>query len=61
MSECEIAAVVEGARLEVGPAAAETMRSAGSHDDRLDAGHVTHAARLAVAAWVLAVDVPTRP
>ena len=35
---------------------AETMRSAGSHDERLDAGHVTQAARLAVAAWVQAVD-----
>jgi hypothetical protein len=32
------------------------MRSTGSHDDRLDAPHVTHAARLAVAAWLRAVD-----
>lgn len=56
MSERDTAGVVEGARLEVSPAVAETMRSAGSHDNRLDAGHVTHAARLAVAAWVLAVD-----
>lgn len=56
MSECETAGVVEGARLEIYPAVAETMRSAGSHDDRLDARHLTHAARLAVAAWVLAVD-----
>jgi hypothetical protein len=49
MSECEIAGVVEGARLEISPAVAETMRSAGSHDDRLDAGHVTRGAWLAVA------------
>jgi hypothetical protein len=56
MSEHENAGLVEGARLEVSPAVAETMRSAGSHDDRLDAPHVTHAARLAVAAWLRAVD-----
>ena len=56
MSECEIAGVVEGARLGISPAVAETMRSAGSQDGRLDAGHVTRAARRAVAAWVLAVD-----
>ena len=56
MSESEIAALVGAASLDVSPAVAETMRSAGSRDDRLDAGHVAHAARLAVAAWVLAVD-----
>jgi hypothetical protein len=56
MSEREKAGLVEGARLEVSPAVAETMQSAGSHDHRLDAPHVTHAARLAVAAWLRAVD-----
>jgi hypothetical protein len=56
MSERETAAAAEGASLEVSPAVAETMRSAGSRDDRLDAGHVTQAARLAVATWVQAVD-----
>jgi hypothetical protein len=56
MSECEIAGVVEGARLEIYPAVTEAMRSAGSHDDRLDARHVTQAARLAVAGWVSAVE-----
>jgi hypothetical protein len=56
MSECEIAGVVEGARLEIYPAVTEAMRSAGSHDDWLDARHVTQAARLAVAAWVSAVE-----
>jgi hypothetical protein len=56
MSERESAGVVEEASLEVSPAVADTMRSAGSHDERLDAGHVTHAARLAVAAWLQAVD-----
>src|SRR5580704_2228271 len=56
MSKGEKAAVAGGASLEVTQAVAETMRSAGSHDQRLDAGHVTQAARLAVAAWVQAVD-----
>ena len=56
MSEREKATLVDGASLEVYPVAAETMRSAGSRDDRLDAGHVTRAARLAVDAWVRAVD-----
>ena len=54
--EREKATLVDGASLEVYPVAAETMRSAGSRDDRLDAGHVTRAARLAVDAWVRAVD-----
>jgi hypothetical protein len=56
MSESENGGVAEGASLDVSTAVAETMRTAGSRDDRLDAGHVTQAARLAVAAWVLAVD-----
>ncbi len=56
MSEGEKATLVDGASLEVYPVVAETMRSAGSRDDRLDAGHVTRAARLAVDAWVRAVD-----
>ena len=56
MSEREKATLVDGASLEVYPVVAETMRSAGSHDNRLDAGHVTRAARLAVDAWVRAVD-----
>ena len=48
MGECETAGVVEGAGLEISPVVAQTMRSAGSHDGRLDAGPVTHAARVAV-------------
>jgi hypothetical protein len=56
MSEREKATLVDGASLEVYPVVAETIRSAGSRDDRLDAGHVTRAARLAVDAWVRAVD-----
>jgi hypothetical protein len=56
MSEREIAGLAEGASLEVSPAVAETMRNAGSHDARLDAAHVTRAARVAVAAWLRAVD-----
>lgn len=56
MGESENGGVVERASLDVSAAVAETMRTAGSRDDRLDAGHVTQAARLAVAAWVLAVD-----
>jgi hypothetical protein len=61
MSDRENAALVEGASLEVSPAVADTMRSAGRHDDRLDAGHVTQAARLAVAAWSWPWTVTTRP
>jgi hypothetical protein len=56
MSEREIAGLAEGASLEVSPAVAETIRNAESHDARLDAAHVTRAARLAVAAWLRAVD-----
>jgi hypothetical protein len=56
MSEREMATLVDGASLEVYPVVAETMRSAGRRDDRLDARHVTRAARLAVDAWVRAVD-----
>jgi hypothetical protein len=56
MSESENAGVAKEASLDVSAAVAETMRAAGSRDERLDAGHVTQAARLAVAAWVLAVD-----
>ena len=56
MGERETAGLVERAKLEVSPAVSETMRNAGSHDDRLDAAHVTHAARLAVASWLRAVD-----
>jgi len=56
MSERENPTLVDGASLEVYPVVAETMRSAGSRDDRLDVGHVTRAARLAVDAWVRAVD-----
>jgi hypothetical protein len=56
MSEREKATLVDGASLEVYPVVAETLRSAGRRDDRLDAGHVIRAARLAVDAWVRAVD-----
>src|ERR1700722_14036673 len=56
MSEREKATLVDGASLEFYPVVAGTIRSAGSRDDRLDAGHVTRAARLAVDAWVRAVD-----
>jgi hypothetical protein len=56
MGEGEKATLVDAASLKVYPVVAETIRSAGSRDDRLDAGHVTRAARLAVDAWVRAVD-----
>lgn len=48
--------MVAAASVEVSPWAAETTRLAGERDDRLGAVAVARAARLAVAAWAMAVD-----
>jgi hypothetical protein len=56
MRKSEAVAMVAAASLEVSPWAAETTRLAGQRDNRLGASGVASAARLAVAAWTLAVD-----
>jgi hypothetical protein len=56
MSKAESVAMVEAASLDVHPSVATTMQLAGARDHRLRADAVTRAARLAVAAWAMAVD-----
>ena len=56
MTADESITMVQAASLEVYPSVAEVMRLAGARDNRLGADIVTRTARLAVAAWVMAVD-----
>jgi hypothetical protein len=56
MSESDAVTLVHAASLEVHPSVTETCQHAGARDDRLGADIVTSTARMAVAAWAMAVE-----
>jgi hypothetical protein len=56
MTAAESIAMAEAACLEVYPSVTDTMQLAGARDSRLGTDVVTRTARLAVAAWAMAVD-----
>jgi hypothetical protein len=56
MSESESVRLARAASVEINPLAAEQVRRAQARDARLGAEQVSAAARLAIAAWVTAVD-----
>jgi hypothetical protein len=55
-AEQRILAMVEAASLELGPALADQAEAAGEHDPRLGQDRLRRTARLAVAAWALALS-----
>jgi hypothetical protein len=56
MSKSESVRLARAATVEISPLVAEQVRRAQAHDERLGAEQVARAARLAIAAWVMAVD-----
>lgn len=56
MAGSESVRLAHAAPLEIPPPHAEVMRREGARDERLSVESVTEATRLAVAAWVMAVD-----
>ena len=56
MTDSEAVRLAWALSLDIHPAVTETMRQAGARDTRLGADQAGWAARLAVAAWVVAVD-----
>ena len=56
MTDSEAVRLAQALSLDIYPAVTETMRQAGPRDIRLGADQAGWAARLAVAAWVIAVD-----